>query len=162
MNTAAGRRDLLVGALAFSGGLLLVWLAAQIRGMPGQPFSPGFAPSIIGALAALVGVGLMLRAALGHAPALETEQSGSGLPFRAAAIWVGGGILAIAVLFEAVGFLPLLLVWLIGFLLLTGVRLLPAIAFAVPMVFGLELAFTKLLGVPLPPGDWMIELGLLG
>ncbi|PWS35611.1 hypothetical protein DFH01_18620 [Falsiroseomonas bella] len=162
MNAAAGRRDLLVGALAIGGGLTVMWLAAQIRGMPGQPFSPGFAPSIIGGLAALVGAVLVLRAALGHAPALESEEADPGPPFRAAALWVGGGILVIAALFETIGFVPLLLVWLAGFLMLTGVRLLPAIAFAVPMVFGMDLAFTKLLGVPLPPGEWMIALGLLG
>jgi putative tricarboxylic transport membrane protein len=161
LNGAAGRRDLLVGTLAIGGGLMVVWLAMQIRGMPGQPFSPGFAPSIIGGAAALVGAVLVLRAALGQAPALEEEEAGSGPPFRAAALWVGGGILAIAVLFETVGFVPLLVVWLTGFLLLTGVRLLPAIAFAMPMVLGMDLAFTTLLGVPLPPGDWMIALGLL-
>ncbi|WP_170984937.1 tripartite tricarboxylate transporter TctB family protein [Roseomonas sp. AR75] len=162
MNTAAGRRDLLVGALAIGGGLIVVWLAAQIRGMPGQPFSPGFAPSITGGLAALVGAALVLRAAFGHAPALGEEDEAGGPPFRLAALWVGGGIIAIAVLLESLGFVPLLVVWLTGFLLLTGVRLLPALAFAMPMVLGMDLAFTKLLGVPLPPGDWLIDLGLLG
>jgi putative tricarboxylic transport membrane protein len=162
LTTAAGRRDLLVGALAIGGGLLVIWLAGQIRGMPGQPFSPGFAPAIIGGLAALVGATLMLRAALGHAPSLNEDAAETGPALRGAAIWVIGGIVAVAVLFEAVGFIPLLLVWLTGFLLLTGVRLLPAIGFAVPLVLGMDLAFTKVLGVPLPPGDWMIALGLLG
>lgn len=164
MSNAAGRRDLLVGALAIGSGLLIIWLAGQIRGMPGQPFSPGFVPSIVGGCAAVVGAIMMLRALRGHAPPIEDEAppAADEPALRAAAFWVVFGIAAIAVLFEAVGFMPLLLVWIIGFLLLLDVRLLPAVAFAVPMVVAIDIAFARLLGVPLPPGDWLIDLGLLG
>jgi len=164
VNRAAGRRDLLLGALAIGGGLLIIWLAGQIRGMPGQPFSPGFVPSIVGGVAALVGAVMILRAARGQAPSIE-EQTPSPADepvLRLAALWVLGGIAAIAFLFEAVGFIPLLLVWIIGFLLLLGVRPLPALAFTVPMVVAIDVAFSRLLGVPLPPGEWLIDLGLLG
>jgi putative tricarboxylic transport membrane protein len=161
---AAGRRDLLVGALAVGGGALVIWLAGQIRGMPGQPFTPGFVPAIVGGCAALVGAAMMLRAVLGKAPPVEEEEAppADEPALRLAALWVLAGIAAIAVLFEVVGFIPLLVVWITGFLLLLGVRPLPALAFAVPMVVGMDLAFSRLLGVPLPPGDWVIELGLLG
>jgi hypothetical protein len=163
VNAAAGRRDLLVGALAVGGGLLVVWLAGQIRGMPGQPFTPGFVPSIVGGCAALLGAAMMLRAAFGRAPSIEQDAPAPGDPaLRAAAAWVLFGIAAIALLFEALGFIPLMLAWLTGFLLLLGVRLLPALLFAVPMVVAIDLAFASLLGVPLPPGDWLIDLGLIG
>jgi hypothetical protein len=162
VSNAAGRRDLLVGALAIGGGLLVVWLAGQIRGMPGQPFTPGFVPMIVGGGAALVGAAMMLRAALGLAPPVEEDAPADEPSLRAAAAWVLFGIGVIALLFEAVGFMPLMIAWLLGFLLLLGVRARHALLFAVPMVLAIDLAFASLLGVPLPPGDWMIALGLLG
>ena len=159
--TSAKRRDLLVGALAISGGVAVMWMAGQIRGMPGQPLSPGFFPRIVGGLAALLGAVLVLRAGLGHAPHIhEADAQAEAEPaLRVAALWVLGGIVAIAVFFEAVGFLPLLLVWLTGFQVLLGVGWLRAIALSAALAIGAEQAFTRLLGVPLPPGDWRIALG---
>jgi hypothetical protein len=82
----AARRDLLLGACALGGGLLVAWLAAGIRGMPGQPFSPGFVPGIVGTLAAMIGLALVLRAMAGHAPPIaEEETEGHGRPLRLAA-----------------------------------------------------------------------------
>ncbi len=161
MNAAsAARRDLILGACAIGGGLTIAWLAAQIRGMPGQPFSPGFVPGIVGALAAIVGLVLVLRALAGHAPPIEEESAeGHGRPLRLAAAWVLGGIAIVAALFEAVGFLPLMIAWLAGFQMLLGLRPLPAIALAAAMAFAVDEAFVRILGVPLPPGDWLIELG---
>lgn len=159
---SATRRDLLVGALAIAGGVGIVWAAGQIRGMPGQPLSPGFVPGIVGGLAALVGLVLVLRAALGHAPHIDEEDAEHpGPPLRLAAAWVLGGIAAIALLFEAVGFMPLLVVWLTVFQWLLGVRLLPALVLAAILTVGIDQAFTRVLGVPLPPGDWLIDLGWL-
>lgn len=158
MSRAAARRDLILGALAIGGGLSIAWLAAQIRGMPGQPFSPGFFPGIIGVLGALVGLVLVLRAGAGRAPALAAETP-AGPALRLAALWVVGGIAAVAALFEFAGFAPLLIVWLAGFQMLLGVRPPGALALAVLLVLGLEAAFTRLLGVPLPPGEWRIALG---
>jgi putative tricarboxylic transport membrane protein len=159
--TSAKRRDLLVGALAISGGVAVMWMAGQIRGMPGQPLSPGFFPRIVGGLAALLGAVLVLRAGLGHAPDIqEADAPAEAQPaLRVAALWVLGGIVAIAVFFEAVGFLPLLLVWLTGFQVLLGVGWLRGIALSAALAIGVEQAFTRLLGVPLPPGDWRIALG---
>lgn len=167
MTSAAVRRELLVGALAIGGGGLVMWLAGQIRGMPGQPVSPGFMPATVGGAAMAVGAAMMLRAALGQVPPIDEEAAPADEPadepaLRAAALWVMAGIAAISVLFEAVGFVPLLVTWIVGFLLLLGVPLLRAIAFAVPLVLALGFTFSHLLGVPLPPGDWLIELGLLG
>jgi len=160
---SARRRDLLVGALAMAGGVAVMWMAGQIRGMPGQPLSPGFFPGIVGGLAALLGAVLVLRAALGRAPHIEEDaaqdQADASLPL--AACWVAGGIVAIAVLFEDVGFLPLLIVWLTGFQILLGVRWLPALLLSAAMAVATEQAFSRLLGVPLPPGDWRIALGWL-
>jgi len=157
----AGRRDLLLGAVTIGGGAAIAWLASQIRGMPGQPFSPGFVPGIVGCLAMLVGAVLILRAATGHAPPIEEEmqEDGAGPPLPLAATWLVAGILAIAFLLEAIGFLPLMVVWLAGFQALLGVRLLPALLLSVGMSFAVDQAFTRLLGVPLPPGDWLIDLG---
>lgn len=139
---------------------MVAWLAAQIRGMPGQPFSPGFVPGIVGVLAATLGVVLVLRAIAGHAPPIEEEETeGHGRPLRLAAAWVLGGIALVAVLFESVGFLPLMIAWLTGFQLLLGVRPLPAVALSALMTFAVDEAFVRILGVPLPPGDWLIELG---
>jgi putative tricarboxylic transport membrane protein len=103
----------------------------------------------------------LLRAGLGHAPDIqEAEAPAEAQPaLRVAALWVLGGIVAIAVFFEAVGFLPLLLVWLTGFQVLLGVGWLRAIALSAALAIGVEQAFTRLLGVPLPPGDWRIALG---
>lgn len=158
--TSAARRDLILGACAIGGGLTIAWLAAQIRGMPGQPFSPGFVPGIVGVLAAVTGLVLVLRALAGHAPPIATEDAdGHGRPLRLAAAWVLGGIALVALLFEAVGFLPLMIVWLAGFQMLLGVRTLPAMALSVAMAFAVDEAFVRILGVPLPPGEWMIALG---
>jgi putative tricarboxylic transport membrane protein len=158
---SAKRRDLLVGALAISGGISVMWMAGQIRGMPGQPFSPGFFPGIVGGLAALLGMVVVLRAGLGHAPRIqETDAPDEAEPaLRLAALWVLGGIAAIAVFFEVVGFLPLLLVWLTGFQRLLGVGWLRSLALSIALTMGVEQAFTRLLGIPLPPGDWRIALG---
>ena len=157
----ANRRDLLVGALAILGGVAVMWMAGQIRGMPGQPFSPGFFPGIVGGLAALLGTVLVLRAGLGHAPQIQDADAPAEAEpaLRLAALWVLGGIAAIAFFFEAVGFLPLLLVWLTGFQLLLGVGWLRAIALSAALAIGAEQTFTRLLSVPLPPGDWRIALG---
>lgn len=156
----AARRDLLLGACALGGGLLVAWLAAGIRGMPGQPFSPGFVPGIVGTLAAMIGLALVLRAMAGHAPPIaEEETEGHGRPLRLAAAWVLGGIAVVAVLFEAVGFLPLMILWLAGFQMLLGVRAVPAIALSGAMAFVVDEAFVRILGVPLPPGEWLIALG---
>lgn len=158
---SATRRDLVVGALAVAGGVAVMWLAGQIRGMPGQPFSPGFFPGIVGGLAALLGAVLLLRAGLGRAPRIvEDDAAEKAEPaLRLAALWVLGGIAAIAVFFEDAGFLPLLLVWLTGFQLLLGVGWLRAVALSAALVIGVEQAFTRMLGVPLPPGDWLIAIG---
>jgi putative tricarboxylic transport membrane protein len=157
---SAARRDLVLGACAIGGGLAVAWLAAGIRGMPGQPFSPGFVPGIVGVLAAVVGLVLVLRAVAGRAPPLaEEDTEGHGRPLRLAAAWVLGGIAAAALLFEALGFLPLMILWLAGFQLLLGVRPLPAVALAAIMAFAVDEAFVRILGVPLPPGEWLIALG---
>lgn len=158
---SATRRDLLVGALAILGGVAVVWMAGQIRGMPGQPFYPGFFPAIVGGLVALVGTVLVLRAGLGRTPHIqEADASAEAEPaLRLAALWVLGGIASIITLFEAVGFLPLLLVWLTGFQILLGVGWLRAILLSAVLAIGAEQTFTRLLGVPLPPGDWRIALG---
>ncbi len=157
----AAKRDLLVGALAMAGGAAVVWLAGQIRGMPGQPFSPGFFPGIVGGLAALLGAVLVLRAALGRAPRIEEDEAAAEAEpaLRIAALWVAGGIAAIAVFLEDLGFLPLLVGWLCGFQMLLGVGWARAVALSAVLAFGAQQAFTRLLGVPLPPGDWLITLG---
>ncbi len=137
-----------------------MWMAAQIQGMPGQPFSPGFFPGLVGAFAVLCGATLILRAAGGRAPHIEEDEEAAGPPLRAAAAWVLGGIAVMVLLLETVGFLPLALLWLLGFQLLLGVRVLPALVLSVLLVAATYQAFTHLLGVPLPPGEWLIELGL--
>jgi putative tricarboxylic transport membrane protein len=103
---------------------------------------------------------LVLRAVAGRAPPLaEEDTEGHGRPLRLAAAWVLGGIAAAALLFEALGFLPLMILWLAGFQLLLGVRPLPAVALAAIMAFAVDEAFVRILGVPLPPGEWLIALG---
>jgi hypothetical protein len=104
---------------------------------------------------------VVLRAGLGHAPRIqETDAPDEAEPaLRLAALWVLGGIAAIAVFFEVVGFLPLLLVWLTGFQRLLGVGWLRSLALSIALTMGVEQAFTRLLGIPLPPGDWRIALG---
>lgn len=105
----------------------------------------------------------MLRAAIGRAPRIKEDdvEQDAEPSFRLAALWVAGGIAAIALLFEDIGFLPLMILWLTGFQLLLGVRLPAALALAAAMSLGVDQAFTQLLGVPLPPGEWRIALGWL-
>lgn len=158
MTRPGDRRDLLLGGLAVAGGLGVAVLSAQIGGMPGQPFSPGFFPRLLGALAAAVGLVLALRALRGRAPAGE-EEAPAGPPLRLATAWVIGGLVALGWLMEPLGFAPAMVGWLFGFLLLLRARPLGALLLALVLTLAAELAFTRLLSVPLPPGEWRIALG---
>lgn len=61
-------------------------------------------------------------------------------------------LLALASLFEALGFIPSAILFALGMARLFGGRWLPSLVLAVILGFGMYLLFDKILDVPLPQG----------
>jgi putative tricarboxylic transport membrane protein len=116
------------------GGIILG--AAQFPVIPGQDYGPAFFPTIIG-------VGLLLSGAAYAFNALRQPEPGA----ETVRLW------------ETVGFIVLVSVFLTGFLVLLKVALWRAALLAVIATVAVYLVFIRLLMVPLPAGI-LSNLGL--
>jgi putative tricarboxylic transport membrane protein len=153
---------------ALGGGIVLG--AAQFPTIPGQDYGPGFFPTILGFGLLLSGAAYAITALRQPEPAGAVaaygavEQEGgdeapADRPYYAAFAYLLLGLVAIIRLWETVGFILLLSVFLTGFMALLKVALWRAALLAVIATVAVYLVFIRLLMVPLPAGI-LANLGL--
>lgn len=148
------------------GGIILG--AAQFPVIPGQDYGPAFFPTIIGVGLLLSGAAYAFNALRQPEPGLESvfgtvddgsEEAPAARPYYAAFAWLVVGFGLIVRLWETVGFIVLVSIFLTGFLLLLKVALWRAALLAVISTVAVYLVFIRLLMVPLPAGI-LSNLGL--
>ena len=129
-------------------GMAVFWSSRAFPAVPGQKVGAGFLPGLVGIGLLLCAVGLLLRSR--RAPAepdgvRETEHYGAAAVIVAVA-------LAYIFLADWLGFLLLAPAGLLAVFLALGVRLQPALLWALGGTVVVHVAFYKLLRVPLPWG----------
>jgi putative tricarboxylic transport membrane protein len=133
-------------------GMAVFWTSRAFPVVPGQKVGAGFLPGLVGIGLLLCAVGLLLRSrrAPAEAPAVRDAER-EGEHYGAAAVIVA---VALAYIFLAdwLGFLILAPVSLVAVFLALGVRLQPALLWALGGTVVVHLGFYKLLRVPLPWG----------
>ncbi|WP_108660200.1 tripartite tricarboxylate transporter TctB family protein [Acuticoccus kandeliae] len=158
--------DRVIGGVAALGGGAYAAVAFGLPTLPGQPYGPGFFPSIIGVAMTLAGVGLLVRGfrAAGRTSAMatagagaggESEEAGTGFPT------IGGIARYLAVLAAVifyilasphVGFVIAAFVIMVALALAFGEGVVRAVIVALAVTILLAVLFGHLLRVPLPPG----------
>lgn len=140
--------DVIAALALFAIGLL--WVVGA-RGMPRGEFAvpgPGFFPTLLGV--GLCGAAVLLLLAGRHA-------SPTRVRFGNASIWsTAAALLGLAVIFEPLGFLPAVALF-IGFFLrlLSGFRWITCAVAALAAAWAVYLFFGVLLGIPLPIVRWL-------
>jgi putative tricarboxylic transport membrane protein len=150
-------------------GAFVIFGASQLPAIPGQDFGPGFFPMLLGIGLMLGGIAYALTSlwrpyapvaiAEGEVDAFGTETDGPTQPYYAALAWLIIGLLSMIVLWERVGFIILLSVFLVVFLMLLRVAFWRAALLCVLLTIAVYLVFIRLLMVPLPAG-LLAALGL--
>jgi putative tricarboxylic transport membrane protein len=138
-----------LGFAAFGAGIALV--ADGTPTIPGQAYGAGFFPILIGWAMAAVGGLIALRALRIGVPG-EAGPLQRRAPFPAALAWTVLGLVGVILLFETVGFVALMTVYVGVFMLLLRVPAAPAMAIAAGASLAVDLLFVRFLLVPLPPG----------
>lgn len=155
--------------LSVSGGGVVLG-AAQFPVIPGQDFGPGFFPTILGAGLFLSGAAFAISALRQYEDAAAESTGGtieqepgeeiaSERPYYAALAWLLLGLVAIIKLWESVGFVLLLSVFLTGFMVALKVSPWRAALLAIVATLAVYLVFIRVLMVPLPAG-MLAPLGL--
>jgi putative tricarboxylic transport membrane protein len=133
-------------------GMAVFWSSRDFPAVPGQKVGAGFLPGLVGIGLLLCAVGLLLRSRRAPATAPEVQEAEQeGERYGAAAVIVA---VALAYIFLAdwLGFLILAPVGLLAVFLALGVRLQPALLWALGGTVVVHVGFYKLLRVPLPWG----------
>ncbi len=133
-------------------GMAVYWSSRAFPVVPGQKVGAGFLPGLVGIGLLLCAVGLLLRSRRAPATAPEVQEAEQeGERYGAAAVIVA---VALAYIFLAdwLGFLILAPVGLLAVFLALGVRLQPALLWALGGTVVVHVGFYKLLRVPLPWG----------
>jgi putative tricarboxylic transport membrane protein len=144
--------DRRVGAALALLGAAVLWSARSFPVVPGHTLGAGFLPSLVGAGLLLCGLSLVWRSLRGSGYGLaETKPAASRRDLFSASVIVLA-IVAYIALADWLGFLLLAPLCLVAVFLVLGVRLLPALAWALAGTLLVHLAFYKLLRVPLPWG----------
>lgn len=149
--------DRALGVLTLLAGMALFIASRQFSPIPGQKYGAETLPAVIAGLAMLVGIWLIVQG-------LVTER---GAPLAVALDWAGeprtwGKLLATALLIVAyilvvdrLGFALSSVILVAAMMLLTGARPLTGLLISVIAVIVVQLAFGKMLLVPLPRGDFI-------
>lgn len=169
--TGVDSRDLVLGAVCLTMAGTLVWMSHGLKAIPGQHYGADTLPNVIAALAAAVGLWMVVSGLRGGTGASPDGGEPAAAQVEAAALrdphWVwkpaAWARLAAAVMLVLAymglsvpfGFLPAALVTVLGMLLLMGVRPLTALLVAVPAVIATRYAFGELLLVPLPRSPFL-------
>lgn len=162
------KAELCAGVILSVVGAGIVFGATQFPTIPGQDYGPGFFPIILGVGLLLSGAAYAINALrqpeLAAAASLPLEQevddeAPAERPYYGAVAWLLLGLAAIIKLWETVGFILLLSVFLTGFLVLLRVSLWRAALLAVIATVAVYLVFIRILMVPLPAGI-LANLGL--
>lgn len=137
-----------LGALAAA----VIWSSRAFPAVPGQKLGAGFLPGLVGVGLAVCAVALVRRSfrASAYEPAAEPDDSA---PSRVAAPLVAAAaVLGYIALADGLGFLIVVPVALAALFIAFGVRLRPALLWALGGTMIVHLVFYKLLRVPLPWG----------
>ena len=143
--------DGLSGGVVVAGAALLLWTASGLPDMPGQRFGPATFPTLIGIAMAAAGLVVLWRGRA-ERPLFSIGTLGHDRRVQVAVLWLLGGLVAMLVLWQPVGFPLLAAVYSGGLMLILGVRPLPAVFWACAVSVVVHLVFTRLLLVPLPAG----------
>ena len=148
--------DRVTGSLVAVLGLLALWGASRLPGMPGQWVGPGAFPALVGA--GLVATGALIalgvgRGFEGEAPdgSLDGADGAAGRP-----LWRAGIPVALLVFYaqavDWLGFVPTAAAVVLATSLALGARPRAALALAAVVAPAAHLVFGELLRVPLAPG----------
>ncbi len=149
--------DILSGLALIVLSLAMMTLTLTFPDFSGQRFGPSLFPRILG-------VGLILCGAAIVRNGLAARRAGA--PWLELAPWTRDpwrvtsflGTLALLLVYilasEAIGFIPIALVFLLSLFVWLGVRLVPAVLTAVVATIGIHWFFSTMLRVPLPRG-WL-------
>lgn len=147
--------DAILGALFALLGAVVLWHVRGFPVIPGQKFGAALFPGVIAAGLLICGVLLAVRGLR------QTAQGGRVVVFDDWArdpvvvmrfLSVPAGLLFYILTSDFLGFHIAASIAMLGWLLVFGVRLLPAVALAIGFPILMHLAFYKILRVPLPWG----------
>jgi putative tricarboxylic transport membrane protein len=163
------KTEFFAGIILSALGAGVVLAASQFPEIPGQDYGPGFFPTILGIGLLFSGAAYAIAArqqpehaaavAQGTAGREEGDETPAERPYYAALAWLLLGLVAIIYLWEAVGFILLLSIFLTGFMVSLNVGLLRAALLATLATAAVYLVFIRILMVPLPAGI-LAPLGL--
>ena len=147
--------DRILGALFALLGVVVLWHVQSFPVIPGQKFGAALFPGVISAGLVICGVMLIVRGVRQRTP------GGSLLSFDAWArdpvtvvrfLSVPAGLLFYVLTSDFLGFHIAATLAMLAWLLVFGMKLLPALAVAIVFPVVMHLAFYKILLVPLPWG----------
>jgi putative tricarboxylic transport membrane protein len=147
--------DAILGALLALLGAVVLWHVQTFPVIPGQKFGAALFPGVIAAGLVLCGIllsvrGLRQAARGGRAIAFDDWARDPVIVVRF--LSVPAGLLFYILTSNFLGFHIAASIAMLGWLLVFGVRLLPAVALAIGFPVLMHLAFYKILRVPLPWG----------
>ncbi|MXQ13401.1 tripartite tricarboxylate transporter TctB family protein [Microvirga makkahensis] len=159
----------LAGVILSLAGAGVIMEAMRLPVIPGQTYGPGLFPTVIGIGLLVFGAVYALNARRPTEPAIVPEaewaapdaEEGSApeRPFYGALAWLIAGLAGTILLWETAGFVLLMSVVLMVFMILLGVRLWLAGLVAVASTIMVYAIFIRILTVPLPSG-LLAPLGL--
>ena len=149
--------DILSGLALIVFSLAMMTLTLTFPDFPGQKFGPSLFPRILGVGLTLCGAALVrngLASRRAGTPWLELAPWTQD-PWRVTSFLLTLALLLVYILAsEAVGFIPIALVFLLALFVWLGVRLVPAVLIAVVATIAIHWFFSTMLRVPLPRG-WL-------
>lgn len=149
--------DLPFGLVLCFAGVAIAVVARALPSIASQAYGPGFFPSLLAMGLAACGLIMVARSILqmrsryAAAPA-GLDQPSIGRRNLAALVWVVGGLTLIGVVMDTVGFLICVPVFMIGFLVILGERLVWSVVLSLASTSIAYYAFAKLLKVQVPMG----------
>lgn len=149
--------DLAFGLVLCFAGVAIAVVARALPSIASQAYGPGFFPSLLAMGLAACGLIMVVRSLLQGRNRDTTVTSGQVQPSigrrnLGALAWVVGGLLLIALVMETVGFLICVPVFMVGFLVIVGERLVWSVVLSLVSTSIAYYAFATLLKVQIPMG----------
>ena len=150
-------KDLPFGLVLCAAGGVIASVANALPSIAAQAYGPGFFPSLVGVALAACGLIMVVRSLLEMrkrtvATPAQPDQPPISRRNLAAIAWVVGGLALIAFGMEAIGFLICVPVFMVGYMVIVGERLLWAVVLSLATTGLAYYAFAKLLKVQIPMG----------
>jgi putative tricarboxylic transport membrane protein len=150
-------KDLPFGLVLCAVGGAVASVARALPSIAAQAYGPGFFPSLVGLVLAGCGLIMVVRSLLQMRgrPAAATAAHAAfpnGGRNLAAIAWVVGGLALIAFGMQAIGFLICVPVFMVGYMVIVGERLLWSVVLSLGTTGIAYYAFARLLKVQIPMG----------